>query len=1525
MHRRQTPALGFMIVFLIGMIVMVQAVSAAGSDNLGLANGKNVLFVDKGNTNCDDSYSRTQALSGQTPWCSLTPAVSKMQDGDTVYVLGGTYRSTGPLTISGKTFSKKTTITAYPGEHPVITTAIASLETAPNNKWTFAGDSTHNLWYTSYTKTTTGEFVGRYMDTGVSLFTYSTSFSLHNSLSDLRDTANPEGLFYDSGSKRIYVRFDDLKKDPNNIRLSISENIGFDIENVDGAGLEISGFTIQDSYRNIYVKNSDNVIIKDNTAIGGIYSIDVRSSGNVVINGNEVQMSPGSDWTWNDDTKRSAMETSGICLIDDLDNLVVSGNLLHGYFNGIYVFTQKTGKFKDIQVFNNTLHDIYDDAIEIEDYCNGGRFFRNKVTDAFVAISLSPVDATQKTCRVYNNVLVADKVNKWDHSGTTYLGECYKIIDTDGIEDVIFESNTCVGRGVYTTTGKSHTQKDTDWINNIFYSDSEKALEKSGMASDGVMYDYNIYFRKSSGPLFRYWNSDTDTTQFNTLAAALSSKNDPGNWDMHSKDIDPLFNNLAGGDYRPKASSQACSMSTTGSYVGALPCIGQAASFCGDGYCSNDEDCQSCSFDCGECTSYCGDGTCDADESCSTCSQDCGSCAPAEPYCGDGICNPNESCSSCSQDCGTCQPYCGDGDCSADEDCSSCSQDCGTCQLYCGDGKCDPTEDCSSCSQDCGACPAYCGDGTCDPNENCGICSQDCGTCPVDEYHWLESEVPISIQAPMIIEENDTASNSQYIFVPLDHQGNDGDAEYSVNIKEPGDYVIWGRVIAPEGDQNSFFVDADGSGDNLWELGLTSTWEWQEVNNRDVADPAIFTLSKGAHTITIKQREANSRIDKIFLTNDFNYTPKGEGEEAENLNVCGDGKCDINEDCSSCSKDCGSCPAYCGDGKCNPNENCNSCSKDCGACAPAQPYCGDGTCSSDESCSSCSKDCGVCQSYCGDGTCDTGEDCSSCSKDCGTCSAGEMHWLESEYPDDLTWPMKISKDTKASNGKFIYVPNDLGYNGRVTFKVNIKKSGNYVLWGRVIGPGPYDDSFFVQMDGKSLNLWDMGGDTSWNWQAVSNRGGQDPVVFKLSKGTHTITIRQREDGAKIDKMLLTSDIHYTPTGKGDTAENIKFCGDGVCDSDENCNSCSKDCGVCETKPSGDSGGSGGGGGGGSTSSGGGGGSSGGPPLSGSVKSMEFTNDEIMFTGGYRDTLKFSVEDEEHTLKIDELNSMVVKFTLNSTAIEDKISVDETRSYDVQGDKLDDINITLESISNGKATIRITILDRQALLNKLAQPNDTAEDAMNDTPDENYTIIGTNEKLQEPLPLAGPPNQSSMAGITGAVTSTKDTNTIRIFSMSVILFFASGMFVFLFFRFDAGADIRRYFGLLQDRLVGLSSSRVKVGGYLTWLLNDSELASYVSNTGNYVSNAGNNIAGLISETWSTMNKPAPAEKRGHRSTTRQHDRNLMQQAESRKSDNLSELRQWVNLALQHGFDEQYITRILTARGWRLDIINRMLGN
>jgi len=72
--------------------------------------------------------------------------------------------------------------------------------------------------------------------------------------------------------------------------------------------------------------------------------------------------------------------------------------------------------------------------------------------------------------------------------------------------------------------------------------------------------------------------------------------------------------------------------------------------------------------------------------------------------------------------------------------------------------------------------------------------------------------------------------------------------------------------------------------------------------------------------------------------------------------VCGNEKCELGEDCSTCPEDCGKCGSgrYCGDGKCNGAETCRTCPKDCGTCGGSGAGCcgltGSSDCSVDNHC-----------------------------------------------------------------------------------------------------------------------------------------------------------------------------------------------------------------------------------------------------------------------------------------------------------------------------------------------------------------------------------------------------------------------------------------------------------------------------------------------------------------------------------------------------------------------------------------------
>jgi len=153
-------------------------------------------------------------------------------------------------------------------------------------------------------------------------------------------------------------------------------------------------------------------------------------------------------------------------------------------------------------------------------------------------------------------------------------------------------------------------------------------------------------------------------------------------------------------------------------------------------------------------------------------------------------------------------------------------------------------------------------------------------------------------------------------------------------------------------------------------------------------------------------------------------------------------------------------------------------------------------------------------------------------------------WLEAENADIITPDFEIANDASASNGKYLWVLEGTGWNpkkGEATYTINITSPGDYVIWGRKIAANGSDNSLFVQMDNGFEALWAIALSENWQWDAVNHWGSGeefipeiDPVIFTLSAGEHTLKIKQREDGIKLDRLLITNNMSYVPVDIEDT-------------------------------------------------------------------------------------------------------------------------------------------------------------------------------------------------------------------------------------------------------------------------------------------------------------------------------------------------------------------------------------------------------
>ena len=117
------------------------------------------------------------------------------------------------------------------------------------------------------------------------------------------------------------------------------------------------------------------------------------------------------------------------------------------------------------------------------------------------------------------------------------------------------------------------------------------------------------------------------------------------------------------------------------------------------------------------------------------------------------------------------------------------------------------------------------------------------------------------------------ASGGQYVGTPAGSGDfwNGANANHSVsycfNVPTAGTYRIDGKVYGADTLSDSFYVQVDGSPSSgyLWDVLRNTSYAVDSVNNRNVADPVLVTLSSGQHTVTVFARESGTRLDTIQL------------------------------------------------------------------------------------------------------------------------------------------------------------------------------------------------------------------------------------------------------------------------------------------------------------------------------------------------------------------------------------------------------------------------------------------------------------------------------------------------------------------------------------------------------------------------------------------------------------------------------------------------------------------------------------
>lgn len=174
--------------------------------------------------------------------------------------------------------------------------------------------------------------------------------------------------------------------------------------------------------------------------------------------------------------------------------------------------------------------------------------------------------------------------------------------------------------------------------------------------------------------------------------------------------------------------------------------------------------------------------------------------------------------------------------------------------------------------------------------------------------------------------------------------------------------------------------------------------------------------------------------------------------------------------------------------------------------------------------------------------------------------SGFVVWEAEDYDtlifdevDGPLWTINTSHGTP-SGGASMQMPDNVGdgqFTDQLEYKIMFTKTGTHYFWARAYGIDGGADSVWLHLDGAvpaerdpangapansaALSGFNNGAAGDFTWENDSF-GGPDPMTFVIeTPGLHTIGIGSREDGAFVDKFVITTTPGFNPgTGFGPT-------------------------------------------------------------------------------------------------------------------------------------------------------------------------------------------------------------------------------------------------------------------------------------------------------------------------------------------------------------------------------------------------------
>jgi lysophospholipase L1-like esterase len=146
-------------------------------------------------------------------------------------------------------------------------------------------------------------------------------------------------------------------------------------------------------------------------------------------------------------------------------------------------------------------------------------------------------------------------------------------------------------------------------------------------------------------------------------------------------------------------------------------------------------------------------------------------------------------------------------------------------------------------------------------------------------------------------------------------------------------------------------------------------------------------------------------------------------------------------------------------------------------------------------------------------------------------AGSESIWMEAERRITTTQGKNFQQvsDATASNGVYLKTVNNVtaaapaDSAGTVYFRFTANKDTTYHVYARLNCPSYDDDSYWTKLDNGAFSMANGLVTSGWQWKLLGS--------YNLTAGSHVFVMANREDGACLDKLCVSS-YEGIPTGMG---------------------------------------------------------------------------------------------------------------------------------------------------------------------------------------------------------------------------------------------------------------------------------------------------------------------------------------------------------------------------------------------------------